>query len=210
MPPLDLLLPFLLATALFAFLPGPGMVYMSIQTLARGRRAGWLSAAGFHLAGCLHIMAAAFGITLLLQAQPLLFAALKLAGAAYLIWMGVKLFLDGRSGAKVTDPEPRKSTRQAFRDSLIVELLNPKTALFFFAFLPQFTATDAAAPLWLQILLLGLLANLAFSLTDGLCILFSEWLAIWASTSRRLARVGRSLGGGLFIALGLLTATRSD
>ena len=88
MPPFELLLPFIVATSGFAFIPGPGMFYMSIQTMARGRRAGWSSAAAFHLGAYVHILAAAFGVTVLLQSLPFLFFALKLASAAYLIWMG--------------------------------------------------------------------------------------------------------------------------
>src|SRR5688572_7845439 len=107
MPPLELLLPFIIATFGFAFIPGPGMFYMSIQTVARGRRAGWLSAAGFHLGAYVHIFTAAFGVTALLQSLPFLLSALKLAGAAYLIWMGVKLMFDHQRRSAVTKPVSR-------------------------------------------------------------------------------------------------------
>ena len=209
MPPFEILLPFVIATSAFAFIPGPGMFYMSIQTMARGRSAGWLSAAGFHLGAYVHIVAAAFGVTVLLQSLPFLFFALKLAGAAYLIWMGVKIMLDRQSRVTGTKLFPRQSARQAFKDSLTVELLNPKTALFFLAFLPQFASPEAAAPISAQIVILGACANLMFSATDAICILFSERLALWASASHRMARVGRQIGGSVFVAMGLHLALKN-
>jgi threonine/homoserine/homoserine lactone efflux protein len=209
MPPLELLLPFIIATFGFAFIPGPGMFYMSIQTMARGRRAGWLSAAGFHLGAYVHIFAAAFGVTALLQSLPFLLSALKLAGAAYLIWMGVKLMFDHQRRITVTKPVPRPSARQAFKDSLTVELLNPKTALFFLAFLPQFASPEAAAPIWTQIVILGACANVMFSATDAIGILFSERLAAWTSASRGAARIGRQIGGSVFVVMGLHLALKS-
>lgn len=210
MPPFELLLPFIIATVGFAFIPGPGMFYMSVQTMARGRGAGWLSAAGFHLAGYVHIVAAAFGVTLLLQSLPSVFLALKLAGAAYLVWMGVKLVLDGRGRLVGARPAPWPTARRAFKDSLTVELLNPKTALFFLAFLPQFASPQAAAPIWAQIVVLGACANVMFSATDVICIVFSERLAVWASASRGVARIGRRIGGGVFVAMGLHLALKTE
>jgi threonine/homoserine/homoserine lactone efflux protein len=205
MPPFELLLPFFVTSVGFAVLPGAGMVYMSIQTMAHGRRAGWLSAAGFHLAGYAHVGAAAFGVAVLLQALPALLTALKLAGAGYLVWMGIRIMRDGRRpGARPAPPRLR-----AFRDSLAVELLSPKTALFFLAFLPQFAAPEAAAPVWAQVVIFGGVANAVFSATDVACILLAERLAAWAAASRRLARAARQLGGGLFVAVGVHMAWES-
>ena len=210
MPPFELLLPFIIATSVFAFIFDPGMFYMSIQTMARGRRAGWLSAAGFHLGAYVHIFAAAFGVTVLLQSLPFLFFALKLGGAAYLIWMGVNIILDGQSRVTGTHPPTRQSARQAFKDSLTVGLLYPKTALFYLAFLPQFASPEAAAPIWAQIVILGACTNVMFSTTDVICILFSERLAVWASTSRGMARIGRQIGGSVFVVMGLHLALKTD
>jgi len=209
MPSFELLLPFIIATFGFAFSPGPGMFYMSIQTMARGRRAGWLSAAGFHLGAYVHIFLAAFGVTVLLQSLPFLFSALKLAGAAYLMWMGVKIIFDRESRITVTKQVSPPSARQAFKDSLTVELLNPKTALFFLAFLPQFASPEATAPIWAQIVILGACANVMFSATDAICILFSERLAVWTSTSRGMARIGRQIGGSVFVGMGLHLALKN-
>jgi len=210
MPPVELLLPFFVATLVFAFIPGPGMFYMSIQTMARGRKAGWLSAAGFHLGAYLHILGAAFGISVVLTAAPVLFTLLKLLAAGYLVWMGVRMVGHGGGNMPVVGPLPDRTGWQAFRDSLAVEVLNPKTALFFLAFLLQFASPQASAPLWLQIVVLGFLANAAFSLTDAVCIAFSERLVLWASASRTAARIGRRIGGSLFIAMGMHLAFRNE
>lgn len=208
MPPFDLPMPFIVATAVFACIPGPGMLFMSVQTMVRGRRAGWMSALGFHLGGYPHILAAAFGVALLLETLPVLFLLLKLAGAAYLVRLGVTMILGAPSGRALIGRSPRRSARQAFRDGFMVELLNPKTALFFLAFLPPFASPDAGSPVWLQILVLGAIANVAFSATDVLCILVSDRLAALAAAWRGAARAGRRVGGGLVVAMGVHVALR--
>lgn len=210
MPPSELLLPFIIATSVFAFVPGPGMLYMSIQTMARGRKAGWLSAAGFHLGAYLHILAAAFGISILLEAAPMLFVSLKLLCAGYLIWMGLRMVLDARKHHLVAELSRERTAWQALRDSLAVEMLNPKTALFFLAFLPHFASPEASSPVWVQIIILGAMANFAFSATDVICIVFSEKLATWTAASRGMAKTGRQIGGSLFVALGLHLALRNQ
>ncbi|HEX9905266.1 MAG TPA: LysE family translocator, partial [Propylenella sp.] len=120
------------------------MFYAAAQTIARGRRAGWLSAAGFHIGGYVHILAAASGTAVLLQAVPVLYGAVKFAGAAYLIWLGIRLFASPKR-IVVSVAELELTTRRgAIRDSIAVEVLNPKTALFYMAFLPQFTDVSAS------------------------------------------------------------------
>lgn len=197
-----MLIPFLTATAIFAFTPGPGMLYMAVQTIAHGARAGWHSSLAFHFASYLHICAAAFGVTVLLKTAPILLIVLKLFGGLYLIWMGIRLLKRPNTNTQTTQPPNAKSSRQAFRDSFTIEILNPKSALFHFAFLPQFTTAEAAFPLWLQILTLGIIANVAFSLSDIICIVFARLLAAQAAASNRLVAWGRWLAGTILIAMG--------
>ncbi len=202
MPSMEILLPFFLATALFACVPGPGMLYAAAQTLALGRRAGWWSALGFHVAGLGHIAAAALGISTLLAVTPLLFTAMKLAGAAYLIWMGLA-YLRKPAAVHLAEAQVEPPTlRKALRDGIVVEALNPKTALFYLAFLPQFTEPSASLPIWAQILVLGVIVNALFTVTDGLLIELSHALARRLGASMRFLSVLRRLGGGMLIALG--------
>lgn len=202
MPHAELLVPFLAATAIFAFTPGPGMLYMAVQTMAHGTRAGWLSSVAFHLASYLHIIAAGFGVTVLLSAAPVLLVALKVIGGCYLIWMGIRLW----RSPKIDDPTVQSTnaepSRQALRDSLVIEILNPKSALFYFAFLPQFTSLEATYPVWLQILALGIVANVIFSISDAVCIVFTRLIAARAAASARIVVWGRWHGGTVLIALG--------
>ncbi len=202
MPPVELLVPFLAATAIFTFTPGPGMLYMAVQTMAHGAKAGWLSSVAFHLASYLHIFAAAFGVTVLLKAAPVLLILLKVIGGCYLIWMGIRLWKRPRSDVLAVQSSDTQSSRRAFRDSLTIEILNPKSALFYFAFLPQFTTLDASFPIWLQILTLGIIANVAFSLSDIVCIVFARLVAAKAAASARLVTWGRWFGGTILVALG--------
>lgn len=209
MPAFDVLMPFILASLLFACVPGPGMAYAAAQTIARGRRAGWLSAVGFHIAGYAHILAAALGLAVLLETVPILYAIVKFAGAAYLIWLGFRLFRSpNRIGGSVAHADST-SHRRVIRDSIAVEVLNPKTALFYLAFLPQFTDQSAALPVWGQILVLGTMVNFLFSITDAACVLLSDRMARLLSASKAANRLARRIGGGILVALGInLAASR--
>ena len=105
MPTSDILIAFFLAASVFAYLPGPAMLYAAAQTMARGRRAGWFAALGIHIGGYVHVLAAAFGLAILFQMVPVLYLILKLVGAAYLIWLGIKLW---RSDGDIGGADTRK------------------------------------------------------------------------------------------------------
>lgn len=206
MPSLDVLLPFFLATAIFACIPGPGMFYAAAQTIARGRHAGWLSALGLHISGYVHIAAAAFGLAVLLETVPILYAIVKLAGAAYLIWLGIKSFTASKPSVTPVVTKA-KSYRHALRDSIIVGVLNPKIVLFYLAFLPQFTDGSALLPIWMQILALGFIVNVLFSTTDAICVLLSARMTKFLTASHRATRLAQWIGGGILIGLGVKLAT---
>jgi threonine/homoserine/homoserine lactone efflux protein len=228
MPSAELLIPFFAAAALFACVPGPGMLYAAAQTLAAGRRAGWRSAAGFFLAGLWHVALAAFGVAALLEVVPALFTVMKLVGAGYLVWLGLRHLLGAcrPAGPPATarpapgdpsapppaapPPAAPKTARRALRDGFVVEALNPKTALFCLAFLPQFADPAAAFPVWLQILILGAIVNLLFSLTDVVLIELSHALASRLARSDRLLLWMRRAGGGALVGLGVNLALARD
>ena len=206
MPSIDILLAFFLATGVFAYMPGPSTLYAAAQTIAGGQRAGWSAALGIHIGGYAHVLAAAFGLAILFTAVPVLYTGLKIGGAAYLVWLGYKMF---RSNARLEKFDPRvktKSPQKAFRESVTVEVFNPKTAIFHLAFLPQFTDPNAGLAIWLQLLILGIIVNLMFSSADALCVILANKVAAYFRRSGAANRTAQRLGGGVLIALGLNVA----
>jgi threonine/homoserine/homoserine lactone efflux protein len=184
--------------------PGPAVLYIVARSMAQGRLAGFVSALGIHAATLLHVAAAALGLSALLASSALAFSVVKYAGAAYLIWLGLKK-LFGRDDANGTAPLERHSYRRLFVDGFIVNLLNPKTALFFFAFLPQFVEVGRGS-VAMQIAFLGLmLAGLGF-ITDGCYALVAGSAGHWLRQSRSYLKVERYVSGTLFIGLGLTAA----
>lgn len=201
MPSSHLLWLFLLATLVFAAIPGPGVLYTAAQTLARGRHAGLMTALGIHLGGYAYVAATALGLSTLLHYVPTLYVAVKLAGAAYLIWLGIGMIrskLDPRNLPYTV----HKSAKRAFLESITVELLNPKTALFFVAFLPQFVDPGAALPIAVQFLILGTVVNLAFSSADIITVLLASTLLGRLRRHGRGQRLARIAGGSILIGLG--------
>ncbi|MCF4099697.1 LysE family translocator [Maritalea mediterranea] len=201
MPSIELSLAFLITTALFAYMPGPAMIYVSAQTIARGQWAGVMAALGVHLGGYAHVLLAAFGLAALLLAVPALYMAVKIAGALYLIFLGWRMIF-GRSREELSDTPRTKSAKQAFVESISVEVLNPKTALFFISFLPQFVSLEASLPLWAQMLILGTIVNVMFSSADLVCVLFAGWVLKRLTTGNARSRWISRLGGALLIGLG--------
>ena len=197
---MELYLAFAITTATFALIPGPAMLYAAARTLAGGRRAGLMASLGLHLGGYVHVVAAAAGLALLFHAVPPLFMAMKLAGAAYLVWLGLSLFRD-RDNAKRPTLAPLSAER-AFAQSIVVEVLNPKTAIFFLAFLPQFVDAAAGLPVWAQLFLLGTTVNLTFSAVDIVCVFFASAVMSKLQRSKRSQRVMQRIGGSILVALG--------
>ena len=205
MPGLDLLIPFAIATVLFAYFPGPALLYTAAQTLVRGRRAGFMAALGIHLGCYLHVFAAALGLSAVLHYVPTLYVILKLAGAAYLIWLGISMWRQQTAAGGTLAPSA-KSTRRALIESMLVEILNPKVALFFLAFLPQFVDPSAGLPVAAQFLILGIIVNLAFSSADIITVLLADKVVGYLRHSGRGGAIAQRIGGGVLIALGVKLA----
>jgi threonine/homoserine/homoserine lactone efflux protein len=207
MPSTDILLAFFVTTAVFAYIPGPAMLYATAQTMARGRFSGLMAALGIHLGCYVHVIAAAAGLSVLFHAVPVLYLAVKILGAAYLVWLGIQLIrskaqgggASGEHGALVA----AKSGRRAFFESITVEVLNPKTALFFLAFLPQFVDASASFPVWLQFVVLGTIVNLMFSSTDLVCVLLAGAVMARLRRSGGAQRLLQRAGGAVLVGLGL-------
>lgn len=202
MPSYELLIAFFVTTAIFAYIPGPAMLYAAAQTMARGRRGGLMATLGIHLGCYVHVIAAAAGLSVLFHAVPLAYSAVKLIGAAYLIWLGISLFRARASGDTTLPAMAQKSARRAFLESVTVEVLNPKTAIFFMAFLPQFVDASANFPVWLQFLILGAIVNLIFSSADLVCVLLAGAILGRLKKSGTAQRMMQRAGGTILIGLG--------
>jgi len=210
MPSSDLLIAFFTAAAIFAFIPGPGILYAAAQTLAGGRTTGLLSTLGLALGGYLHVIAAAAGLSVVFHAVPPLYAAVKLVGAAYLVWLGIAMIRAKAAGVDGAPVAARKSGRRAFVEGITVEMLNPKTAMFFLAFLPQFTDPAASLPVWAQFMILGSIVNLMFALADVVAVLLAGSVVARLGRANRTQRIVQRLGGGIMVALGVRLALHKD
>jgi threonine/homoserine/homoserine lactone efflux protein len=210
MPPFELLLAFAAATAVFTLTPGPAMLYAAARTMADGRRAGLMASLGIHMGGYLHVFAAAAGLSIVFHAVPVLYMAVKLGGAGYLVWLGIAMFRGKPEVAGGAVDVLPKSARRAFVESVAVEVLNPKAAMFYLAFLPQFVDVSAAYPVWLQLLLLGIVVNMAFSLADLAAVALAGTLTSRLRRSSRARRITQRIGGSVLIGLGAHLALRKS
>ena len=202
MPSTELLIAFLATTAIFAYIPGPAMLYAAAQTMAGGRRSGLMAVLGIHLGCYVHVFAAAAGLSMLFHAVPLLYTVVKLAGAGYLVWLGISLFRARVQGDDMPSGFAPKSGWRAFFESVTVEVLNPKTAIFFLAFLPQFVDASAALPVWVQFVVLGTVVNLMFSSADVVCVMLAGVVTDRLKRSSRAQRWMQRAGGMVLVGLG--------
>ena len=195
---------FLLAALGLLLIPGPSVLYIITRSVAQGKRAGLASVLGVELAGLTHAAAAALGLSALLLTSALAFSIVKYLGAAYLIYLGVRTFLAREESQQAQVPASR-SLSQLFAQGFLVNLLNPKTALFFYAFLPQFV-NPGRGPVAGQILLLGVLFVLLASCTDCLYALLGSTAGRWLTRSARFRPIGRFVTGSVYIVLGVTAA----
>jgi threonine/homoserine/homoserine lactone efflux protein len=192
---------FAVASLAFLAVPGPSVIYIVSRSLAEGRRAGIVSALGIQTGGLVHVTAATIGVSALLASSAVAFSAVKYAGAAYLIFLGIRKLLEGESEPPPGEPV-RAGRKRLYWQGVMVNSLNPKTALFFLAFLPQFVdpARGAVAP---QVLALGVLFLVLAMASDSTYALVAGSVRGWLGERRKaLARVS----GCSYVALGLLAA----
>lgn len=203
----ETLLAFATLTLLIAYFPGPALLYTAAQTISHGRKAGLMAMLGIHLGCYVHVVAAAFGLSAVFKHVPELYVAVKIVGALYLVWLGIGMIRSKLGGTETQAVAPAKTVRRALVDSFIVEVLNPKVALFFIALLPQFVDPAGALPVWAQFLILGTIVNFAFSSADLITVLAASLVMKTMKASRAGFALGRWLGGSLIIGLGLKLAT---
>jgi threonine/homoserine/homoserine lactone efflux protein len=189
-----------LAALALLLIPGPSVLFVVFQSAEQGRRVGLASVAGIHLGTLVHVAAASAGLSALIVASSLAFSAVKYAGAAYLVYLGVRRFLDRDAETQVErEPEPM---RRAVVRGMVVNVLNPKTALFFLAFLPQFVVPDRGG-VWSQALVLGFVFVGLGLITDSLYAVAAGTVGGVLKGRRNTVRYG---SGIVFIALGATAA----
>ncbi|UDM51444.1 LysE family translocator [Cupriavidus sp. MP-37] len=205
LPPWPLLTAFVVASLALAITPGPAVVYIVTRTLAQGRQAGLASIGAVALGNLGNAIGASLGLAVLFSVSALAFTVVKYAGAAYLIWLGLRALRGSGPGVDGGAPEmaPR-SLRQVVRDGFVVALLNPKTAIFFAAFLPQFM-NPAGSALALS-LVLGVAFVLIAATTDACYVMAAAAVMPALRRAGRARAMGRYLTGAAFIGLGVFTA----
>ena len=204
LPDFTLLGLFVVASLALLVTPGPAVLFIIARSVEQGRAAGLVSVLGIHLGTSVHVAGAALGLSALLMSSALAFAVVKYLGAAYLIWLGIRTLLAKDRDADT--PSPRRAPlARVFRDGFVVNLLNPKTALFFLAFLPQFVDPALGDVHW-QILALGAIFMALGILSDGAYALAAGSFADWLRGNRRFQRLQRRFAGTAFIGLGLTAA----
>lgn len=203
LPAWPLLSAFLVASLILAVTPGPGVFYVVTRSVAQGRRSGLASVAGVALGNLGNAIGASLGLAAIFAVSSLAFTVIKYAGALYLVYLGIQAMRAPRSAGDTPVAEPQP-LRQIFREGFIVALFNPKTALFFAAFLPQFMSTDAA-PI-VQSILLGSLFVAIAAVTDTAYAITAGAVAPALSRARGIRALGRYLTGSAFIGLALFTA----
>jgi threonine/homoserine/homoserine lactone efflux protein len=195
---------FALASFLLIVVPGPAVLYVVTRSIAQGRRAGLVSMLGIEAGGLVHVAAAAIGLSAVIASSATAFTAIKLAGAAYLIYLGVRRLV-ARDEALPEVAVGVRSGKRLFAQGVVVNVLNPKTAVFFLAFLPQFV-DPARGAVTLQFVVLGLTFVAVAMLSDGAYALVAGTAGDWLRGSERVRRWLSCCSGAVFVGLGVTAA----
>jgi len=196
----------LFSVAAFALIitPGPNQIYIIARSTSQGRRAGVLSVLGVETGTLVHVVAASLGLSALLASSALAFSAVKYAGAAYLIYLGIRTWLSHTDMAEPANAEPSRGAR-VFVQGMLTNVLNPKVALFFLAFLPQFVNASRGHVAEQMLVLGAVFTVLAFGV-DLVVALVASSAGDWLRQRPRARRAQKWLTGGVYISLGLGTA----
>jgi threonine/homoserine/homoserine lactone efflux protein len=195
---------FALASFLLIVVPGPAVLYVVTRSIAQGRRAGLVSMLGIEAGGLVHVAAAAIGLSAVIASSAAAFTVVKLAGAAYLIYLGVRRLV-ARDDALPELAAGGRSGKRLFVQGIVVNVLNPKTAVFFLAFLPQFV-DPVKGTVTLQFLVLGLTFVAVAMLSDGAYALVAGTAGDWLRGSERVRRWLSRFSGAVFVGLGVTAA----
>jgi threonine/homoserine/homoserine lactone efflux protein len=197
---------FLTAAVMLAIAPGPGMLYVLARSLAGGKREGVLSAFGTFLGGMVHVIAAALGVSIILAKSAAAFATVKYVGAAYLCFLGVRMILDARKEKTADAVDISPSMRNPLWQGVATEVFNPKTALFFLSFIPQFV-NRSSGHVFLQFVALGTISVVLNTTADLMVIALAGPLGARIRSSATFRRRQRTVTGAIMIGLGTYLAT---
>src|SRR5262245_15762337 len=195
---------FVAAALILIVTPGPAVVYIVARSVSQGRFAGLVSALGIGLGGLFHVLASSLGLTALLQSSAVAFGAVRYAGAAYLVYLGLETLV-GRRRAAEAAPAQAATLSRVFWEGAVVNVFNPKTALFFLAFLPQFVDPARGAPAF-QMALLGMIFVTLALFSDSLWALLGAAARSWLGRHQGFVRSQRYVTGSVYLSLGLATA----
>jgi len=195
---------FLFAALILLLTPGPAVLYIVARSMDQGRLAGCVSVLSIEVGNSVHVLAATVGLSAILVSSALAFSIVKYLGAAYLIYLGLRRLVTHEAADPAMIVQPQ-SLRRIFRQGVLVAILNPKTALFFFAFLPQFVDASTGS-VTIQLLTLGCLFVLMAVVTDGLYALLAGTAGQWLKGTRAFVQVERYVVGSVYIGLGVTAA----
>jgi len=200
---------FVMAAATLLIIPGPAVFYIMARSIDQGKNAGLVSVLGVSLGGAVHVLAGAIGVSAILMTSATAFQIVKYLGAAYLIYLGCKTLFSSSDGITSQIPKaPHKKLRKIFYESALVEVMNPKTALFFLAFFPQFIS-PAAGSVTAQFLLLGTIFIILALLSDGLYALLAAGIRKRIVGSNVGSKLLNRITGYFYIVLGVFSAFAS-
>ncbi len=195
---------FILASIVLLLTPGPAVLYIIARSVSQGRRAGLVSVCSIEVGNFMHVLAATLGLSALLLSSAMAFSVVKYLGAAYLVYLGLRTLFTQEAVRAPGTSQPQ-SLRRIFSQGVVVATLNPKTALFFVAFLPQFV-DPAQGVIAGQMLALGCIFVMLAVISDSMYALLAGTVGQWLKGSRAIGRAERYVVGGVYIGLGVTAA----
>lgn len=202
MPSTDILIAFTAAALLMNISPGPSNLYVVARAIAQGTKGGVVAAMGLAVGSMVHVIATVLGLSVIFSQSPALYTVVKLAGAAYLIYLGISYWKSKTVDTdKVVKQVKTKPLSSVFRESIIVEVTNPKTALFFIALLPQFVVPESG-PVSLQLLVLGVIVTISALPCDVLVAISSSKASNWLLKNERAQKIQERISSSILLGMG--------
>lgn len=207
MPSTEVLLAFTVAALMLNISPGPSNLYVMARSIAQGTQGGIVAAAGLAVGSLVHVIATVMGLSALFSHSPTLYMVVKLAGAAYLIYLGISYWKSNTPGESMEVAKPKeKPLLSVFKESIIVEVTNPKTALFFIALLPQFVSPESGS-VALQLSILGMIVTLSAMPCDLLIAVSASKVSRWIIKHQRAQLIQERISGFILFGMGAFIAS---